>query len=182
MTAPKSKSYTAGHFELQIDGHKTTTFLKSVDGGWAKANTIDDPVGAISVHGANGLWGVLSVGLFADGTYGAGYNAVWDTAVKGLFYGGGMKQFWAQAIEAIVCIGWNVIIGGLLFKLTGLLVGGNRVTAKVEIAGLDMPEMGGLGYPEYIKHQLPEDISDAEVREIEAGEKLEPTPREPSMV
>jgi len=48
MTAPKSKSYTAGHFELQIDGHKTTTFLKSVDGGWAKANTIDDPVGANS--------------------------------------------------------------------------------------------------------------------------------------
>jgi hypothetical protein len=48
MTAPKSKSYAAGHFELQIDGHKTTTFLKSVDGGWAKANAIDDPVGADS--------------------------------------------------------------------------------------------------------------------------------------
>jgi hypothetical protein len=48
MTVPKSKSYTAGHFELVIDGHKTTTFLKSVDGGWAKANAIDDPVGADS--------------------------------------------------------------------------------------------------------------------------------------
>jgi hypothetical protein len=48
MTVPKSKSYTAGHFELIIDGHKTTTFLKSVDGGWAKANAIDDPVGADS--------------------------------------------------------------------------------------------------------------------------------------
>jgi Amt family ammonium transporter len=143
---------------------------------------VDDPVGAISVHGANGLWGVLSVGLLADGKYGGGYNGVWDSNVTGLFYGGGMKQFWAQAIEAIVCIGWNVIIGGLLFKLTGLLVGGNRVSAKVEIAGLDMPEMGGLGYPEYIKHQLPEDISDAEVREIESGEKLEPTPREPTLV
>lgn len=43
-----SKSYSGGHFELQIDGHKTTTFLKSVDGGWAKANTVDDPVGAAS--------------------------------------------------------------------------------------------------------------------------------------
>jgi hypothetical protein len=43
MTVSQSKSYTAGHFELQIDGHKTTTFLKSVDGGWAKANVIDDP-------------------------------------------------------------------------------------------------------------------------------------------
>jgi T4-like virus tail tube protein gp19 len=45
MTVPKSKSYTAGHFELLIDGHKTTTFLKSVDGGWAKANVVDDPAG-----------------------------------------------------------------------------------------------------------------------------------------
>ncbi|HEX4419136.1 MAG TPA: phage tail protein [Kofleriaceae bacterium] len=43
-----SKSYTAGHFELQIDGHKTTTFLKSVDGGSVKANTVDDPIGANS--------------------------------------------------------------------------------------------------------------------------------------
>lgn len=43
MTVTNSKSYTAGHFELQIDGHKTTTFLKSVDGGWAKANVVDDP-------------------------------------------------------------------------------------------------------------------------------------------
>ena len=43
MTVSQSKSYTAGHFELQIDGHKTTTFLKTVDGGWAKANVIDDP-------------------------------------------------------------------------------------------------------------------------------------------
>ena len=71
---------------------------------------------------------------------------------------------------------------GLLFKLTGLLVGGNRVPAKVEIAGLDMPEMGSMGYPEYIKSILPEDISDAEVQEIMSGKKLEPTPREPAMV
>jgi hypothetical protein len=48
MTIPSSKSYSAGHFELLIDTHKTSTFLKSVDGGWAKANAIDDPVGADS--------------------------------------------------------------------------------------------------------------------------------------
>jgi len=47
---------------------------------------IDDPVGAISVHGVCGLWGILSVGLLADGTYGAGWNGV-DGAVRGLFYG-----------------------------------------------------------------------------------------------
>jgi hypothetical protein len=48
MTVTKSKSYTAGHFEMLIDGHKTTTFLKSVDGGWAKANVVDDPSGGSS--------------------------------------------------------------------------------------------------------------------------------------
>jgi hypothetical protein len=48
MTVPSSKSNSAGHFDLFIDGHKTSTYLKSVDGGWAKANAIDDPVGADS--------------------------------------------------------------------------------------------------------------------------------------
>ena len=135
---------------------------------------VDDPVGAISVHGANGLWGVLAVGLFADGTYGTGYNAVWNSPVKGLFYGGGFGQLSAQAIEAAVCIGWNVLIGGLIFIIVGKIVGGNRVPAKVEIAGLDMPEMGGLGYPEFIKHILPEDVSDEDVAEISSGARLEP--------
>jgi Amt family ammonium transporter len=110
---------------------------------------IDDPVGAISVHGANGLWGVLAVGLFADGTYGAGYNAIWDSNVTGLFYGGGVKQLAAQAIEVVACIGWNVIVGGLIFFCIGKILGSNRVPAEVEIAGLDMPEMGALGYPDF---------------------------------
>ena len=55
---------------------------------------IDDPVGAFAVHGANGAWGVLSLGLFADGSYGDGWNGVPGT-VKGLFYGDG-KQFLAE--------------------------------------------------------------------------------------
>ena len=58
---------------------------------------IDDPVGAISVHGVNGAWGVLSVGLFADGAYGGGLNGV-ATPVIGLLYGGGFKQLIAQSI------------------------------------------------------------------------------------
>jgi Amt family ammonium transporter len=110
---------------------------------------IDDPVGAISIHGVNGAWGVLAVGLFADGTYGAGYNAVWDNNVTGFLYGGGLKQFAAQAIEVIANITWNVVIGGALFWLTGKLVGGNRVSAETEIKGLDMPEMGAYGYPDF---------------------------------
>jgi Amt family ammonium transporter len=134
---------------------------------------IDDPVGAISIHGACGAWGVLAVGLFADGKYGTGYNAVWDSAVTGLFYGGGSKQLIAQAIEVAVCIGWNVIIGGIIFIIVGKVVGGNRVSAKVEIAGLDMPEMGNLGYPEYIKHITPDQVTDEDVAEISAGMRLE---------
>jgi Amt family ammonium transporter len=135
---------------------------------------VDDPVGAISVHGTNGAWGVIAVGLFADGTYGGGYNAVFDSNVKGLFYGGGGKQLMAQLIEVAVCIGWNVIVGGILFYVTGLLVKGNRVSAKVEIAGLDVPEMGVHGYPEYIKNITPDDISDETVEAITAGKSLEP--------
>jgi Amt family ammonium transporter len=135
---------------------------------------VDDPVGAISIHGSCGAWGVLAVGLFADGKYGTGYNAVWDSAVTGLFYGGGAKQLCAQAIEVLVCIGWNVIIGGIIFFIVGKLVGGNRVSARVEIAGLDMPEMGSLGYPEYIKHILPEQVTDEDIADITAGLRLEP--------
>jgi Amt family ammonium transporter len=135
---------------------------------------VDDPVGAISIHGACGAWGVLSVGLLADGTYGGGYNAVWSSNVTGLFYHGGAGQLAAQAIEVLVCIGWNVAIGGILFYITGLLVGGNRVPAKVEIAGLDIPEMGAMGYPETTKLVLPSDVSDEEVEAIKAGLRLEP--------
>ena len=61
---------------------------------------VDDPVGAISVHGVCGAWGVLSLGLFADGTYGDKWNSVEGT-VKGLFYGDA-SQFLAQVIDVVV--------------------------------------------------------------------------------
>lgn len=50
MTLPGSKSYTTGHFELQIDGHKSTAYLKSIDGGWSRANVVDDSVGADQIR------------------------------------------------------------------------------------------------------------------------------------
>ncbi len=134
---------------------------------------IDDPVGAISVHGTCGAWGVLSVGLFADGNY-AGYNGI-SHGVTGLFCGGGMGQFASQAIEVVANIVWNVGLGGILFYLVGLCVGGNRVSARVEIAGLDMPEMGVVGY-DTTKLILPEQVSEADLEDIKAGKKLEPTP------
>jgi hypothetical protein len=69
---------------------------------------IDDPVGAISVHGVNGAWGVVSLGLFADGTYGDGWNGVAGT-VKGLFYGDG-SQLVAQLIETATCVVFVFVI------------------------------------------------------------------------
>jgi ammonium transporter, Amt family len=126
---------------------------------------IDDPVGAISVHGVNGFWGVIAVGLFSDGTYGAGWNGVGATSylgvagkgVTGLFYGDG-KQLIAQLIEGGVGLTWNVVVGGLIFYTIGKILGSNRVPAEVEIAGLDVPEMGIPGYPEFLPPTAPEDV------------------------
>jgi Amt family ammonium transporter len=107
---------------------------------------IDDPVGAISVHGVNGLWGILSLGLLADGTYGAGWNGV-EGNVTGLFYGDA-GQFVAQAIGGLTNL---VAVGGLAavaWFLTGLVTKGHRVSAEAEELGLDLPEMGSLAYPD----------------------------------
>jgi Amt family ammonium transporter len=105
---------------------------------------IDDAVGAISVHGVNGAWGCLSLGLFADGTYGDGWNGVPGT-VTGLFYGGGMGQLLAEFIGVTVCFVTLSAISLLVYFIAEKLVG-NRVSKEVEIGGLDLPEMGAPGY------------------------------------
>jgi ammonium transporter, Amt family len=104
---------------------------------------IDDPVGAIAVHGVNGLWGCLALGLFADGTYGDGWNGVKGT-VTGLFYGDA-SQFVAQFIGVVTNIVYVGLIGWIVFKLIDKTVG-LRVSAKDELDGLDLPEMGVEGY------------------------------------
>jgi Amt family ammonium transporter len=124
---------------------------------------IDDPVGAISVHGIGGLWGILSVGLFANGTYGDGYNHVAGNVV-GLFYGDhSPKQLIAQIIAAFTCITWNIVVGGIVFHLIARWIGSNRVRPEVEVAGLDIPEMGAPGYPEFITHVSQEQISSSDI-------------------
>ncbi len=105
---------------------------------------IDDPVGAIAVHGFNGAWGCLAVGLFADGSYGDGLNGVAGT-VKGLFYGDG-GQLAAQVIGVAVDFVFVGLASMLLFKLLDLTIG-NRVDRETEIKGLDIPEMGIEAYP-----------------------------------
>src|SRR5262245_53880504 len=104
---------------------------------------VDDPVGAIAVHGFNGAWGCLALGLFADGTYGDGWNGVPGT-VTGLFYGNA-SQFVAECIG----VGTNIVaigtLGFVVFKVIDLVVG-LRADPKAEIEGLDVPEMGVPGY------------------------------------
>ena len=105
---------------------------------------IDDPVGAITVHGACGAWGMLALGLFADGSYGEGWNGV-PGAVRGLLFGDP-----GQLAAQVMGIGTNmVVVFGVsfgFFRAAERLVG-NRVSSEVEWNGLDGLEMGSEAYP-----------------------------------
>jgi Amt family ammonium transporter len=104
---------------------------------------IDDPVGASSVHGTCGAWGILSLGLFADGRYGDGWNGVPGT-VRGLFYGD-PSQLAAECIGIITCAVWVGTITFVALSVIGSVVR-NRASADAELGGLDVPEMGIEGY------------------------------------
>jgi Amt family ammonium transporter len=137
---------------------------------------IDDPVGAISVHGVNGAFGVLAVGIWADGSYGQGWNGVGATdylgvagkGVSGLLYGD-HTQIVAQAIEVVSGTVWNVVLGGVAFFVIGKVLGSNRVSAEVEIAGLDVPEVGMPAYPEFLAPVSPESVPKADVAAAKAS-------------
>jgi Amt family ammonium transporter len=111
------------------------------------ARHIDDPVGAVSVHGLNGLWGLLSVGVFADGTY--GLYSTQPPYVTGLLYGGGAEQLLAQLISVLVVAAWSFGLGYLTFKLMDKAFG-IRVLPQEELAGLDIPEHGTPAYPDFV--------------------------------
>jgi len=104
---------------------------------------IDDPVGAAAVHGVNGAWGILALGLFANGRYGDGWNGV-EGKVAGLFYGNG-GQLVAEVIGILANVLWVAPVALTAFWIIGKLIG-NRPSAEVEVAGLDMEEMGVHGY------------------------------------
>nr|MDD5837555.1 ammonium transporter [Eubacteriales bacterium] len=91
---------------------------------------IDDPVGAVGVHMANGIWGTLAVGLFSTGYDGVG---------KGLFYGGGFKQLGVQFVGFASVAAWTVVTMVVVFALIKK-TNGLRVTAEEEIKGLDATE------------------------------------------
>jgi Amt family ammonium transporter len=108
---------------------------------------IDDPVGAVPVHFGNGIWGVLSVGLFANGSaVSAGWNGI-AGPVTGLFYGGGFGQLLSQGAEVVALVSFVGLTTLVFFKILDALKL-LRVSREVELQGLDIPEMGGVGYPQ----------------------------------
>ncbi|HXH22806.1 MAG TPA: hypothetical protein VNN10_12335 [Dehalococcoidia bacterium] len=114
---------------------------------------VDDPVGAISVHGVCGAWGQVALGIFADGTM--SYNGL---AAKGLLFGDA-GQFAAQVIGAVVAFVWAFGLGWAFFKAYDLLFG-LRVSPEVELAGLDIPELGAHGYqPDAEPYRPPSPLS-----------------------
>jgi ammonium transporter, Amt family len=114
---------------------------------------VDDPVGAVAVHGVCGIFGTLSLGLFATGEYGAptplGADNSPAAVVTGLFYGGGANQLIAQVIGSAAVTAATLAAGMLLMyavKATGTL----RVSKEGELEGIDIHEHGGPAYPELL--------------------------------
>ncbi len=107
---------------------------------------VDDPVGAVAVHGIGGTFGVICVGLFANGDYGGAWNGSDVTGVKGLLYGEA-GQLGAQLLGVVVI--WTIIFGIAFAFFTvqnKLTKGGIRTPEDEEIMGVDIPEMGVYGY------------------------------------
>jgi Amt family ammonium transporter len=112
---------------------------------------IDDPIGAVPVHGINGIWGTLSLGLFACGKYGATGPIAADNSapLKGLFYGGGTTVLMAQLVGSlIVTVATFAVAMAVMYAVKAM--GFLRVSAEGEAYGLDLHEHGISAYPEYV--------------------------------
>ena len=123
---------------------------------------VDDPVGAISVHGVCGLFGALCVGLFAR----EDVDGFWQ---QGLLYGGGTDQLVTQLIGVAAIIAWTSVTSWILFKVIKLTIG-LRVSDEEEIAGLDILEHGSAGYGEGFGAFMPKPTADL------TDPALDPTP------
>jgi Amt family ammonium transporter len=107
---------------------------------------LDDPVGALSVHLVNGVWGTLAVGLFADSSV-----APVTGPANGLFFGGGVGQLATQAMGVAAAGGYTLVISFLAWGLVKAAMG-LRVSADEELEGLDIGEHGNVAYPDFVMH------------------------------
>ena len=98
---------------------------------------VDDPVGAFPVHGINGIWGTLSIGLFGREALGVAHD--------GLFMGGGFAQLGIQALGSVSVVAFVLVSMGLIFKAIDLTIG-LRVSREEELRGLDIGEHGLESY------------------------------------
>jgi ammonium transporter, Amt family len=138
---------------------------------------IDDPIGAVPVHGFCGIWGTLSLGLFACGRYGATGAITADNSapLKGLFYGGGTQVLVAQAIgSAVVTLATFAVAMVVMYLVhaAGLL----RVSKEGELFGLDLHEHGISAYPEYVISALAAPAGLAEDQQHQPGMVAKPLP------
>ena len=137
-------SITAGTGTMSFSGAGAVGFIGGVIVVYSvlfiERKGIDDPVGAVSVHGVCGAWGTLAIGLFARYD-----DAFLGREDAGLFYGGGFDQLLVQAIGVVVVAVWVLGTSAILFKVLKSTVG-LRVSAEEELAGLDVAEHGSPGY------------------------------------
>jgi Amt family ammonium transporter len=139
ITAPcASVSPTSAVIIGAIAGVLVVLSVEFIDG----TLKIDDPVGAISVHGVCGAFGTLAVGLFAQAKYGEASGA---GAINGLFFGGGLSQFWVQMTGVVSVFFW-AFLGALALFLTLKYTIGLRVSREEELRGLDIEEHGMESY------------------------------------
>jgi Amt family ammonium transporter len=141
---------------------------------------IDDPIGAVPVHGFCGIWGTLSLGLFAVGKYGATGPVSPDNSapLKGLFYGGGTQLLVAQAIgSATITIATFAVALAVMYAVnaTGTL----RVSEAGEMYGLDLHEHGISAYPEYMisPFAAPTGMSQGSIPAVQAPSLAKAFPR-----
>ena len=148
---------------------------------------IDDPIGAWPVHGLCGVWGTLSLGLFASGEYNFSGScailaqpmyAVGDGKqdqtqfLTGLFYGGGLKCFEGQMIGSFVICASTFIVAMVMFKVLDM-IGILRISKEGEIEGMDLHEHGISAYPEYVisSWAAPSGMSPTNVNPVTSGSR-----------
>ncbi|MHC4455167.1 MAG: ammonium transporter [Planctomycetota bacterium] len=127
---------------------------------------IDDPVGALSVHLVNGIFGTLCVGLFAQDRFAP------DTTGNGLFYGGGTGLLISQITGIFAVAAYVIVISAIFWYLIKRFMG-LRVTSQEEITGLDISEHGNIAYPDFISKRYRDDFALAAAAGVISSAKTE---------